>query len=85
MNLLNDLRTKIQDNLLVHYYLFEDKRLFGKDFSKMNPRKLEILYLLKEEISFFKEKMRNIEMKFDIIIILLIILIARLLFVIFKK
>ena len=85
MNLLNDLRTKIQDNLLVHYYLFEDRRLFGKDFSKMNPRKLEILYLLKEEISFFKEKMRNIEMKFDIIIILLIILIARLLFVIFKK
>ena len=71
IDLLNDLKNKITDDLIVQFYLFDDRKLFGKDFSKLNSNKLEVLYLLKEEISFFKEKIRNLEMKFNIIILLL--------------
>jgi hypothetical protein len=96
-DLIKEIQSKIQkDNLYVKFYLFNENNLFNTNIREINPDKLQILSLLKDELLSFKrkfnnfeekiisfeEKINNIDRKFNIIFI---VLIAFLIILFFKK
>ena len=64
-DLIKEIRTKIEkNNLYVKFYLFNENNLFNTNIREINPDKLKMLSLFKDEILLFKSKFNNIDEKF---------------------
>ena len=64
-DLIKEIQYKIKkNNLCVKFYLFNEDNLFNMNIREINPEKLKILSLLKDEILLFKSKFNNIDEKF---------------------
>ena len=98
-DLIKEIQSKIQkDNLYVKFYLFNEENLFNINVREVDPDKLRILSLFKEEVLSFKrkfntidekiknidEKIKNIDRKFNSLLEMLsIIFIVLIIFIIF--
>lgn len=65
-DLIKEIQYKIKkNNLCVKFYLFNEDNLFNMNIREINPEKLKILSLLKDEFLFFKRKFKNIDEKIN--------------------
>ena len=64
---------------------FHNGHILGQNYNKMNPEKLNILYLLNDEFSEIERKFEFITLKANIIIFSLFILIILIITLFFKK
>ena len=65
-DLIKEIQYKIQkNNLYVKFYLFNEDNLFNMNIREINPEKLKILSLLKDELLSVKRKFKNIDEKIN--------------------
>ena len=85
-DLIKEIKTKTRKSILqVKFYLFDETNLFNRNIREMGPDKIRTLYLLKDELLFFRNKFDEIDKKFDKLFYLqFAIIIAVLIILIFK-
>ena len=66
-------------------FFFYNSQIFGQNYNEMNPKKLNILYLLNDEFTEIERKFDNINLKTNINIFISIVIIILIIALFFKK